>query len=205
MQRKLSKKTSSFLPSIKKSKAEGKQRNEETMKTSSTSGISSEVFDRKGTLKPEYELYVGLKDIPDPADIEIFALQDVEFGKLDRYFNSVKTYFFAQDEGCHSFFNEIGWKIEDATLTEEEIMHTELMPAKQTEIGSVNDSTENQHNSGRKRKLTLADLRSERLEDFVSEERLDILNKYFNSVQNLANEPEEKRLCSDKSISSMEV
>lgn len=199
MQRKLSKKSNTFLPSRRKSKGDDNQRNEETMKTSSTSGISSEVYENKrGNLNSDFTLSVGLKDIPNPADIDVYALKDVEFGKLDRYFDSVRSYFFAQDDDCQSFFNEIGWKIEDDTLTEDEIVHSEMIPVQQTEVDSAYDSTENHRNSGRKRKLTLADLRSERLEDFVPEERLDILKKYFNSVQNLVYEPEEKRLCSDK-------
>lgn len=83
-----------------------------------------------------------------------------------------------------------------------EIMSNLTAPSEKTSEESAYKSQDSINPQSRKRKLTLDDIRTEKLENFISDKHFDILSKYFKSVEHLMNinEPDEKRLCSQNGL-----
>ncbi|CAD5121494.1 DgyrCDS9999 [Dimorphilus gyrociliatus] len=150
----------------------------------------------------------SLKDLTSEDNVDVFTMHQKKINNLDRYFKSIEEYVCKIDEDSDINTNLEKVTIKDQALHDNsssssnddwslnlEIASTFSFSSKETSEESAYKSMTSSMRS-RKRKLTLRDIKTDNLDDFVSVKQYDILNKYFNSVENFMDieEPAEKRL-----------
>ncbi|CAD5118797.1 DgyrCDS7477 [Dimorphilus gyrociliatus] len=148
-----------------------------------------------------------LKNLLKPEDLNMFKINTKKVKMIDKYFESIKEYFTDIDSEENAMSSKISGDTSEESASENWSLNMEIKsnltaPSEKTSEESAYISQDSINPQSRKRKLTLDDIRTEKLENFISGKHIDILSKYFKSVEHFMNinEPNEKRLCAQNGL-----